>query len=1636
MNTAELDSYSLDDAVKFNKDLNPRLWHKQRMRPDVREKLLAIAADFKQSLGLTDLEVKDITVSGSNAGFTYTPHSDIDLHLVVDIPQADSSDVYRELFDAKKYQYNAEHNITIGGYDVELYVENANQPPVSQGVYSLVQDDWINIPKRRRSTIDDDAVRSKYADIKHRIQSALDSKDHDQISAMAAKIKKMRTAGLASSGEMGPENLAYKMLRAQGWIKKLYDAKTAARDLELSLNERKKKKKRVRYGYGGYWMPGFSFGDSEGGGDGGGGGESIREVSVTPDGVSPSTKMFLESDVESVVSKFFNKTADFLGIENLPKIVFHHDTAWSEQTGSFGQYNPDDNVLHLAMSGRHTLDILRTMAHELTHCKQNEQDRLPDNAGETGSWWEDEANAMAGRIMRYWADKNPEMFGDIQLEEGIIKNAGAAVALAAAMAMTPAQAQQYLPQDQQQQVQQQGQLSTMQILNIARTIHSLKHNLTRAGAEEEINQEVKNYLRAQQGDAGAQNLSRLWQLQQRQQQRQQPQQQPWTGNQYQREDIAEASGYIPTAAEKNDPRYVMALSPDVQPGATGKNANKMALKTDAQGRPALLMKTANLREGRMPQPSQGPGKYRDLNEPLGPETPPTMPAGTVRIDVSDMYDWYKLGQHISNMKGLGKHDFGAGPPSSVISFGDEETEHKFIKDLKATGLDVTDIDPKDVKQPKGMPKIKTDPTYNVDEDIVESLRREFALLEDEYISEVKMSTANLRSLAAQTGALAGMEFEMILPNVETDVEPEYEPDYDQDQRARSFSDVRDFFHDGDYNSRRDADRLIEEIDEEYEEWKMDQTAEAWARDGADFMRDYVSLNDLFDRDEAMAQARDEIVDANPDLPQESEEFTELLSARLNEMETEFADTEFEARGNIHDAAFEAFAEEQREEYDEGSFLDDKYPYMTDIQNNFDISWPYYYDLNDGQDGEMDVDRVADEFSSYMKKPVNASSSYHGARREAGHYVVEPDGSLEGDNPGDGGLEFVSPPMPIDEMISDLNKVKTWAGSIGAYTNDSTGLHINISVPDYSLEKLDYVKLALLMGDEYVLELFSRSGNTYAKAATGKIRTALKKNPDLAPVMMDKMRDHMEDLATKAIHSGTTDKYTSINTKTGYIEFRSPGGDWLDENFSKIENTLLRFTVALSAAIDPQAYRQEYLKKLYKLLESSQEKGGVDVVQLFSNYSAGELDKAALIRQVREKQLARDLDKGKIPPGQKYWWNVSRPGYFASVEVVASNKEEAIAKAIEPGNYPDWASARNTLQAKPLRPYKEPQPSLSYSVYDARAGYNRSSITASSQEDAVQKFRQFVSGENNPNDFSLVDRAGTVVARGGDPQPPTLNGRPSNPDGNYVIVDTADEQTPVYRYMAANSNDSLSVLRQWISANPGTQWNFKFDPSKIMGQPGAQQQSAAQPSAGNWGIWIVPSDRFARVPNTIVADNVLRRFPSREAAEQFLARTREENPQMRTDIEVREIEPAAGEFRSTDNVPREGQPRNLVPTGPGPWEIYRISDNSSVRPLDQTNRGGAEHEARTALGLRGEAPELYGVRTRQTTAQVPQTLTRPGQGQQTFTGEWQVVDPEGREIYRFSGVGNNQGDANRVAMDWLRRNPQRMQAGVEVLPVMG
>ena len=191
MDINELESYNLADAVKFHDELNPGLWQDERLRPEVREALLRIADDFRESLGVDDLDVRDVTISGSNAAYNYTDHSDIDLHLVVDIPKL-NDEIYRELFNAKKYQYNDQHDIRVRGSDVELYVQPASDPHVSQGIYSIATDSWIQVPRRRKATVDDDSVRHKYEDLVKRIEQAIQSDDYGRMRALADKIRDNR----------------------------------------------------------------------------------------------------------------------------------------------------------------------------------------------------------------------------------------------------------------------------------------------------------------------------------------------------------------------------------------------------------------------------------------------------------------------------------------------------------------------------------------------------------------------------------------------------------------------------------------------------------------------------------------------------------------------------------------------------------------------------------------------------------------------------------------------------------------------------------------------------------------------------------------------------------------------------------------------------------------------------------------------------------------------------------------------------------------------------------------------------------------------------------------------------------------------------------------------------------------------------------------------------------------------------------------------------------------------------------------------------------------------------------------------------------------------------------------------------
>ena len=235
MNIKELHSFKLSDAIAFHDKLNPKLFVGQNLRPEVSKQLKIIANDFLTELGIRDLAVKDITISGSNAAYSYTPYSDLDLHILVDMNKLSNDEIYKELFNAKKTIYNDSHDVKIHGVPVELYVQDTNEPVKSLGEYSILDDKWLRLPTKRRANLDQAATKLKYQKLEKLINRAIKSNRLSKISEVLKTIKRYRQAGLDKGGEFGPENLAYKALRSQGLITKLYALRDRLHSEKLTI---------------------------------------------------------------------------------------------------------------------------------------------------------------------------------------------------------------------------------------------------------------------------------------------------------------------------------------------------------------------------------------------------------------------------------------------------------------------------------------------------------------------------------------------------------------------------------------------------------------------------------------------------------------------------------------------------------------------------------------------------------------------------------------------------------------------------------------------------------------------------------------------------------------------------------------------------------------------------------------------------------------------------------------------------------------------------------------------------------------------------------------------------------------------------------------------------------------------------------------------------------------------------------------------------------------------------------------------------------------------------------------------------------------------------------------------------------
>ena len=235
-----LSSFDIQDS------LNTTIWNDDAtLKQAVHEKLLKIALNFFKELKLPEsVKLQDVTLTGSIANYNWSKFSDIDLHLRLNFSDiSDDIDFVKNYFLAKKNIWNQKHDIVLYGYPVEVYVENIGEPHTASGLYSVLNNSWINTPNPARAEIDKVSIRTKaksYIDMANELDKLYEEGEYqeviDTVDTIKLKLRNMRSAGLEDGGEYSVENLAFKVLRRNGFIERINDLSTKAYDTNLGAN--------------------------------------------------------------------------------------------------------------------------------------------------------------------------------------------------------------------------------------------------------------------------------------------------------------------------------------------------------------------------------------------------------------------------------------------------------------------------------------------------------------------------------------------------------------------------------------------------------------------------------------------------------------------------------------------------------------------------------------------------------------------------------------------------------------------------------------------------------------------------------------------------------------------------------------------------------------------------------------------------------------------------------------------------------------------------------------------------------------------------------------------------------------------------------------------------------------------------------------------------------------------------------------------------------------------------------------------------------------------------------------------------------------------------------------------------------
>lgn len=228
------------------KELNPNIWvlpnekymgdsdgQNYVIKPKVREVLLKVANYFWDKLD-SPINYEDILLIGSSANYNWTKYSDIDLHILVDLTKFKDPTITKAYFDSMKVNWNENHKLKIGEQYIEVYIQDKNEPNAAEGIYSLLNDEWLKQPEYKEVTVNDKDIERKAQPFKQEIDNIIEKGgDIEHIKKLQDRIKNLRKTGLETKGEYSVENLAFKELRNSGYIGKIIDLRNKLVDKEL-----------------------------------------------------------------------------------------------------------------------------------------------------------------------------------------------------------------------------------------------------------------------------------------------------------------------------------------------------------------------------------------------------------------------------------------------------------------------------------------------------------------------------------------------------------------------------------------------------------------------------------------------------------------------------------------------------------------------------------------------------------------------------------------------------------------------------------------------------------------------------------------------------------------------------------------------------------------------------------------------------------------------------------------------------------------------------------------------------------------------------------------------------------------------------------------------------------------------------------------------------------------------------------------------------------------------------------------------------------------------------------------------------------------------------------------------------------